>query len=342
MTGDVFISYCRENREAARILADTIAAQGYSVWWDHDLVAGDSYTEVIEQRLDSAEAVVVIWSEFSRKSHWVRDEAAVGRDRNRLLPVAIDGNLPPLGFRQIQTIDLQGWDGQDPSRIAPLFQGIANLTKGVDAAQRRSDAGGAAASNPFGAPSSSMKEGLVVAGVTAAPNNKPVKQILKEEKKQRGFFRTYFLTSFLLSALLAGGLGAAYVQSEGLSEAGAGEEALAVRIGELIGAFLLVGIGLFLGRFLIIIGRRLSKRKSIRYFDSVTITAMAIAVLVGVFTGYLNTLAVIEGEAPMSLLDSLVLGSLASIGFFFPIVSLFSVPIGFFRGLGRTSFADGK
>jgi tetratricopeptide (TPR) repeat protein len=34
----------------------------------------------------------------------VRDEAAVGRDTGRLVPVTIDGTEPPLGFRQYQTV----------------------------------------------------------------------------------------------------------------------------------------------------------------------------------------------------------------------------------------------
>jgi TolB-like protein/Tfp pilus assembly protein PilF len=42
----------------------------------------------------------------------VRDEAAQGRDRHRLVPLSLDGTAPPLGFRQIQMIDLSGWRGR--------------------------------------------------------------------------------------------------------------------------------------------------------------------------------------------------------------------------------------
>ena len=42
-------------------------------------------------------------------SPWVKDEAQVGQERGVLLPVCIDAVAPPLGFRQLQTVDLTGW-----------------------------------------------------------------------------------------------------------------------------------------------------------------------------------------------------------------------------------------
>src|SRR6185369_5725138 len=57
---------------------------------------------------DRAKAVVVLWSASSGKSNWVQDEAAFARDRQRLVPISIDGSEPPLGFRQLQCVDLSG------------------------------------------------------------------------------------------------------------------------------------------------------------------------------------------------------------------------------------------
>ena len=48
-----------------------------------------SLTE-IDQALKHAEAVVVLWSEASLGSAWVQDEAAEGRDSDRLVPAMID------------------------------------------------------------------------------------------------------------------------------------------------------------------------------------------------------------------------------------------------------------
>ena len=56
----------------------------------------------------------------------MRDEAAQGRDRHRLVPLSIDGSHPPLGFGQYQVIDLSRWRG-DPaaSEIAAILRAVA-------------------------------------------------------------------------------------------------------------------------------------------------------------------------------------------------------------------------
>ena len=45
---------------------------------------GAQFSKVIEEALEVAEAVVVLWSKKSVESPWVRDEAAAGRDSDRL------------------------------------------------------------------------------------------------------------------------------------------------------------------------------------------------------------------------------------------------------------------
>ena len=52
-------------------------------------------------------SVLVIWSESSIASDWVKDEASVGKMHETLLAVAIDGVNPPLGFRQLQTVHIE-------------------------------------------------------------------------------------------------------------------------------------------------------------------------------------------------------------------------------------------
>src|SRR6185295_15159964 len=72
------------------------------------------------------DAVVVLWSKSSVESDWVRDEAAQGRDRQRLVPLSLDGTVPPLGFRQIQVIKLTSWHGRvDAPQIDAIRRAIA-------------------------------------------------------------------------------------------------------------------------------------------------------------------------------------------------------------------------
>ena len=72
---DIFLSYSREDRAAVRHIAESFEAEGLDVWWDAALKSGQTFDEVIEQRLKEAKAVVVLWSPRSVTSRWVRAEA---------------------------------------------------------------------------------------------------------------------------------------------------------------------------------------------------------------------------------------------------------------------------
>ena len=109
---DIFISYAREDAAKVERLIPLLSAAGYSVWWDSNLTSGARYLKETEAELKSAKAVLVIWSQVSLDSHWVADEAAVGRDENRLAAISFDGSMPPLGFRQFQVTDFSNWKGK--------------------------------------------------------------------------------------------------------------------------------------------------------------------------------------------------------------------------------------
>lgn len=133
----VFLSYSREDQPHARKVLDLLAAAGISVWWDAMLEGGERYNSVTEQKLETADAVVVLWSRVSVASHWVHDEATRGRDRGTLIPVSIDGVEPPLGFRQFHWISLPpdaDWTIQTPE-IKRLVSAITAKRSGADAAQ---------------------------------------------------------------------------------------------------------------------------------------------------------------------------------------------------------------
>lgn len=124
---DVFISYAREDRERAATLAQLLERDGWTVWWDRRIVAGESFDRAIERELEGARCVVVLWSEASVASEWVRNEAAVAAERDVLVPVCLDHARAPLEFRRKQTVDLTGWDG------APSHAGVQALRDGVAA-----------------------------------------------------------------------------------------------------------------------------------------------------------------------------------------------------------------
>ncbi len=122
----VFISYSHQDSGRVRPLAQALEGAGHTVWWDQHITGGDQFAHVIEQALDSAGVVVVVWTEASCLSSWVRDEAAAGRDSNRLVPICFDGCTEPLGFRQFQAIDFGRWNGRANSpALESLKQAIS-------------------------------------------------------------------------------------------------------------------------------------------------------------------------------------------------------------------------
>jgi tetratricopeptide (TPR) repeat protein len=102
----LFLSYAREDAATAGRLARALERAGHEIWWDRELTAGSSFGPEIEQQLKDCDVVIVIWSAASVRSPWVRDEAAIGRDAGKLLPLALSGTEPPIGFRQFHTIEL--------------------------------------------------------------------------------------------------------------------------------------------------------------------------------------------------------------------------------------------
>ena len=109
---DVFISYARSTEGQAKRVEDALRSAGYQVWRDNELPAHKSYADVIEERLRSAKAVVVLWSAEAAKSQWVRAEADSAREMGTLVQTSVDGTIPPIPFNQIQCADLKDWDGR--------------------------------------------------------------------------------------------------------------------------------------------------------------------------------------------------------------------------------------
>ncbi|WP_347402737.1 TIR domain-containing protein [Sphingomonas hankyongi] len=105
------MSYARADRATARMFADGLAAEGFSVWWDASLHSGETFDEVIEQKLRDAGAVVVLWSPRSVSSRWVRAEATLADRRKKLAPAIIEQCDRPIIFELTHAADLCEWTG---------------------------------------------------------------------------------------------------------------------------------------------------------------------------------------------------------------------------------------
>ena len=127
---DIFISYSREERPAARHFAESFADEGFSVWWDAVLRSGETFDEVIEKELRAAKAVVVLWSPRSVASRWVRAEATLADRANKLVPVIIEACDRPIIFELTHAADLADWTGDtSDSRWQTLVSDLRRLVE---------------------------------------------------------------------------------------------------------------------------------------------------------------------------------------------------------------------
>jgi hypothetical protein len=140
---DIFISYASEDKEKAGLLAKVFEQQGWSVWWDRDIPAGRAFDEVIEEALDAAKCVFVLWSKASVKSDWVKEEASEGNRRKILVPALIEDVNIPLGFKRIQAIRLVNWKGQKPypeiNKLIRDVKEILGITRKVQSGTKSVD-----------------------------------------------------------------------------------------------------------------------------------------------------------------------------------------------------------
>lgn len=108
----IFLSPTKsEDRDWAKKIDALIRSADYTTWWDTSLETGERYNDRIDVELRAAKAAIVIWSERSWVSAWVKEEALFARDRDKLLPTRIDDVDIGVPFYSLQTVDLRNWNG---------------------------------------------------------------------------------------------------------------------------------------------------------------------------------------------------------------------------------------
>jgi adenylate cyclase len=125
---DVFVSYARTDKSRVAPIVAAIESQGWSVWWDPEIAAGQQFDDQIEAELGKARCVLVIWTPTSVVSRWVRGEAREAADRGILVPVRFEEARLPMDVRALHTTDLDGW--QD-NAASPAFQEVLRAVRGM-------------------------------------------------------------------------------------------------------------------------------------------------------------------------------------------------------------------
>jgi len=125
---EVFISYARSSQALAESLQQALEEQGYCVWRDDQLTLHRVYSREIQERLDDAEAVLVVWSADAANSEWVLSEANRARQQHKLVQVRSDPTSLPMPFDQIQCLDLSSWKlGDDGANWRRLLASLRHF-----------------------------------------------------------------------------------------------------------------------------------------------------------------------------------------------------------------------
>src|SRR5262245_40428172 len=107
---DVFISYTKPYIQLTRDLAADLEAKGLTVWWDTELLAGESFRRRIIQELRDCKAAIVIWAPQSVDSDYVISEAERARKAGKLIQirseeVELSQVPPPFDTGHVSLID---------------------------------------------------------------------------------------------------------------------------------------------------------------------------------------------------------------------------------------------
>ncbi len=123
---DIFISYSSEDKTYVKGIADILEQQGWSVWWDRQITIGQRFDNVIEEELTKAHCVIVIWTQRSVVSEWVKNEANEAAQSGKLVPVLLENVTIPLAYKRTEAALLYDWNGEpDHPEMVLLFNAVS-------------------------------------------------------------------------------------------------------------------------------------------------------------------------------------------------------------------------
>jgi hypothetical protein len=152
---DIFLSYSRADRAIAERLARELEEEGWTVWWDWQIRAGDRFDSVMTGALEGARCVVVVWSESSARSESVNEEVhGAARQGLVLFPILTTRGLPlPYEFRHLQApiLDEQGIESV-LSQMKGFLKGAGGVAEEVGLSDEAESSAPAAPKGPAADP----------------------------------------------------------------------------------------------------------------------------------------------------------------------------------------------
>lgn len=135
MNNHIFISYSSKDKKIAFELVDYLESNGVKCWIaPRNIVSGHDYTDTIDDAIKHCDGIVLIFSNFSAKSIWVKKEITLGVSHQKnVIPFKITNTETDGGFNFMLN-NLQWIDGTShpvekfPEIIEGLKRYDADLT----------------------------------------------------------------------------------------------------------------------------------------------------------------------------------------------------------------------
>lgn len=149
----LFVSYARVDKPLVTQIATLLTDGGHDVWFDHRLLPGQEWKQVLLQQISRCEVFVYALSPESVASEWCQWEFAKAIEFQKpILPILLQKNtqLPDV-IRQYQYADFS--DTLSPASIARLMGGLTAIAVAVPL-DRKPDA----PEDPIGLPAQGLQE----------------------------------------------------------------------------------------------------------------------------------------------------------------------------------------
>jgi hypothetical protein len=138
MDGQVFICYSRKDEDFVVKLRNNLKSREVPVWYDGDIPPGENFDKAVEKALKECTHILVILSQSSVDSDWVRGEWLSALDEKKIVvPILYTPCAMPIRLKPIQYIDFTSRSPDDEEAIEQILNalGMARSTPQKPAAQ---------------------------------------------------------------------------------------------------------------------------------------------------------------------------------------------------------------
>ncbi|MCA9469771.1 MAG: SUMF1/EgtB/PvdO family nonheme iron enzyme, partial [Nitrospira sp.] len=108
---DIYVSAAQVDERRVRPILKGLQAEGWTVWSERNVLAGDHWRKEIEQAIEAAKVHLVVLTADSLASRYVMEEVEFGIARGHVIPVILDRMAIPEILLDRQVVDLRDWTG---------------------------------------------------------------------------------------------------------------------------------------------------------------------------------------------------------------------------------------